>query len=106
MKSFYIKFALQFDRFPGIGTYIVTLTASQKAADQNWILIDGIADQFKGHGYCADNTYYIHAQESCKYLGNIKGTMHPNIKGHEIIANYIYLKLNKVLIPQLKPNPN
>ena len=84
----------------------LSLAMKETAIKYNWNFIDGIANAFKGHGYCANNSYYIHARESCLTQGNIKGTMHPNIKGHEIVGKKIYEILKKVLLPFKKPNTN
>ena len=74
------------------------------AADpaNRWILVDGIAEQFAGHGYCATadprrpgpatnrrGSYFNSAEQSCRNQGDFEGTMHPNEHGHEVFAERI-----------------
>jgi hypothetical protein len=72
------------------------------AADNGWILIDGIAEAFAGHGYCATadparpggaanrrGSYFVSAEQSCRNQGDFEGTMHPNEHGHEVYAERI-----------------
>ena len=66
-----------------------------------WHLVDVARDAgFEGHGYCADDTYFVGAAESCKKQGNFDGMMHPNAEGHAatafLLANSLReLTLNK-----------
>jgi hypothetical protein len=70
--------------------------------DNRWILIDAIAEQFAGHGYCATadpsrpgpatnrrGSYFNSAEQSCRNQGDFEGTMHPNEHGHEVFAERI-----------------
>jgi hypothetical protein len=70
--------------------------------DNRWILIDAIAEQFAGHGYCAtadpsrpgpatnrEGSYFNSAEQSCRNQGDFEGTMHPNEHGHEVFAERI-----------------
>ena len=74
------------------------------AADPSngWILVDGIAEQFAGHGYCATadprrpggpatrrGSYFNSAEQSCRNQGDLEGTMHPNVHGHAVFAERI-----------------
>jgi hypothetical protein len=74
------------------------------AADpaNGWILVDRIAEQFAGHGYCATadprrpggpanrrGSYFNSAEQSCRNQGDFEGTMHPNEHGHEVFAERI-----------------
>ena len=72
------------------------------AASNGWILIDGIAERFAGHGYCATadprrpgggtnrrGSYFVSAEQSCRDQGDFEGTMHPNEYGHEVYAERI-----------------
>jgi hypothetical protein len=74
------------------------------AADpaNGWILVDGITEQFAGHGYCATadparpgpatnrrGSYFNSAEQSCRNQGDFEGTMHPNDYGHEVFAERI-----------------
>jgi GDSL-like Lipase/Acylhydrolase family len=72
------------------------------AAANGWILVDGIAAAFAGHGYCATadprrpgeaanrrGSYFNSAEQSCRTQGDFEGTMHPNEHGHEVYAERI-----------------
>jgi hypothetical protein len=72
------------------------------AAANGWILVDGIAAAFAGHGYCATadprrpggtanrrGSYFVSAEQSCRNQGDFEGTMHPNEHGHEVYAERI-----------------
>jgi len=68
----------------------------RKAADDHkWILIDGIASRFAGHGYCADisdepvDPFFWSAEQSFSIQGDINGIMHPNLDGHGVYARQI-----------------
>jgi hypothetical protein len=68
------------------------------AAKHGWIFVDGIADAFKGHGYCAWKTgqdWVVSAHDSALVpaslwiQGDIRGTMHPNYAGQQMTADII-----------------
>jgi hypothetical protein len=72
------------------------------AAAKGWTLIDGIAERFAGHGYCATpdpdrpgeatnrrGSYFNSAEQSCRDQGDFEGTMHPNEYGHDVYAERI-----------------
>jgi hypothetical protein len=59
----------------------------------NWVYVDGIADAFLGHGYCAPDTYYVGAEESCQKQDDFQGMVHPNEKGNKIIGKAIFEKM-------------
>jgi len=58
-------------------------------AKHGWTLVDGIYEDFAGHGYCADDNYLVRLQESFLRQGNKEGTVHPNVRGHEKYADNI-----------------
>jgi PKD repeat protein len=58
-------------------------------AAHGWTLVDGIYEDFAGHGYCADDNYLVRLQESFLRQGNKEGTVHPNVKGHAAYADNI-----------------
>jgi hypothetical protein len=61
--------------------------AISKAAKRNgWIYVDGLARQFRGHGYCAGATWFRGFTESHNVQGDELGTAHPNIVGHRETA--------------------
>jgi hypothetical protein len=57
----------------------------------HWFFVSGIADGFKGRGYCTKDEVrcFVQAEESMILQGNTQGTVHPNIAGHHIIATHI-----------------
>lgn len=79
----------------GIELNLVIKTSAQK---YGWKYVDGINAAFIGHGYCtSDNvTYYTDASTSCKIQGDGDGTLHPNTRGYQIIAEKI---LEKIPLP-------
>lgn len=54
-----------------------------------WIYVDGIADPFHGHGYCARDHWFVTYPESWAGQGDDRGTMHPNRLGHQLYAQRI-----------------
>lgn len=68
------------------------------AREQGWILVDGIAESFSGHGLCAQEPYFISADESCRIQGDFEGTMHPNADGHKAYGACIRKSVNKYTI--------
>jgi hypothetical protein len=54
-----------------------------------WVFIDGIANRFHGHGYCAADGWFVTYPESWRRQGDDEGTMHPNRQGHLIYAQRI-----------------
>lgn len=54
-----------------------------------WIYVDGIAEPFHGHGYCAAAPWFITYPESWAQQGDERGTLHPNRQGHQLIARRI-----------------
>src|SRR6266545_1996546 len=61
----------------------------QKAAQFGWQVLDGIADRFGPHGYCAAAHWIVHYGESKRDQGDKFGTMHPNQQGHQAYADRI-----------------
>jgi hypothetical protein len=72
------------------------------ARRNGWTVVDGIAERFAGHGYCATadperpggsrnrrGTYFVSAEQSCRDQGDFEGMMHPNEYGHEVYAERI-----------------
>lgn len=65
----------------------------------NWVYVGEIAKGFAGHGYCmGKDSFFISAEGSIVVQGDTEGTMHPNAKGHAVIAE----KLSKQLRAGLK----
>lgn len=74
-----------------------------------WNYIDGIADEFAGHGYCADQSaepvdpYFWSAEQSFAIQGDIDGILHPNLTGHRIYQDHISRAVrNSTITPLLK----
>jgi lysophospholipase L1-like esterase len=68
------------------------------AKSHNWIYVGGIADEFQGHGYCmGKERFFVTAEESLVTQGDTEGTMHPNHKGHAVIARMVGIELRKEL---------
>jgi len=64
----------------------------------SWVYVGGIASKFAGRGYCSGkNRLFIQAEESMLIQGDTKGTMHPNGRGHDIIAEELAKALRKGL---------
>lgn len=53
----------------------------QAASDHGWTLVEGIADEFDGHGYCSRDSYYVTLQKSLFAQLDHLGIMHPNATG-------------------------
>lgn len=71
-------------------------TVEAAANDHNWTFVDGVVNGFRGRGYCeSDDRYFVTLSESRRSQGNIKGTMHPNRKGHRIYADRITAALQR-----------
>lgn len=75
-------------------------TIESAAKKYGWKYVTGINDAFSGHGYCAPETYYVGAEESCKNQDDVTGVAHPNKKGQKVIGDAIYKHL-KPLIDKL-----
>jgi hypothetical protein len=63
-----------------------------------WVFIDGIADQFHGHGYCASDPWFVTYPESWRRQGDDEGTMHPNQRGHGVYA----ARIREIVGPALR----
>lgn len=60
------------------------------AIAHGWTAVDGYADAFRTHGYPADNSWFRSVGESLRLQAGLVGAFHPNVKGHQVIANSIY----------------
>jgi hypothetical protein len=63
----------------------------KEATRLGWFYISGIAEAFKGRGYCTDETrrYFVTAKESLASQGDTEGTIHPNGAGSQAIGEAI-----------------
>jgi hypothetical protein len=69
-----------------------------KASEFGWKFIDGIEHGFDGHGYCAGQSYFVSAEDSCLNQGDFEGMLHPNKKGHEVTRDYVAQALTRELL--------
>ena len=66
------------------------------AADEfGWTFVEGIAEQFKRHGYSSGQSYFTFAEDSCLHQRDLQGTMHPNDDGAEKAAEVIRAALGR-----------
>ncbi len=63
--------------------------------DKGWTQVGGITQQFRAHGYCANDRWIRQYEESMEFQRDENGTMHPNQKGHDAYA--------KVLVARIRP---
>jgi hypothetical protein len=64
----------------------------QAAEGHEWFYVTNIANRFRGKGYCTDvwvKRAFIQAEESLGFQGDTEGTVHPNQRGHKIIAEEV-----------------
>lgn len=76
--------------------------AIEDAADpdnHDWTFVDGIAEGFRGHGYCRSRNerYFVTVSESCIRQGDFYGTMHPNQSGQRVYGDQIAAALRREL---------
>lgn len=74
------------------------------ANDHDWSLVDGIAANFRNHGYCAGGQRWVKTLlSSIRDLGGWayrhRGTLHPNGPGQEVIGNLVAADLEHDLYP-------
>lgn len=84
-------------------------TAIKTAAIRHgWVLVDGIAEEFGKHGYCAPVTYFVSAEKSFKTQGDWYGLLHPNAKGHDLYGRRISAKIQEIIqanVNNFRPRP-
>jgi lysophospholipase L1-like esterase len=78
------------------------------ARKYHWQYVLGVHALFSGHGYCTDaaQRWVVKLLESARVESGLKrvaGTLHPNAKGHEAIAQLIVAKLGPALFPGSPP---
>lgn len=79
------------------------LNAAVRAAAyrNHWNYVQGIAEAFKGHHYCASNPYFRGILDSFNLQGDVDGTLHPNFKGVQVVRNALLRDI--YLGPDLRP---
>jgi hypothetical protein len=89
----------------------------ESAAEHGWRVVEGVDEEFKGHGLCAGRQRFVTtARESVlghgvplggslldrqtfrELLGSYKGTLHPNPAGHRATAELIAPLLEGLLL--------
>jgi lysophospholipase L1-like esterase len=86
---------------------LVPLNAAiARAAGANgWNLVEGVAQIFRNHGYCAGEDAWVTtlsrsaAEQGGTLRGRFLGTLHPNQAGHEATATLIAAALERDLYP-------
>ena len=86
--------------------HLIELKASEFGKEKdNWHYIDTALD-FVGRRYCAADTLWVQATDSCEHQGDYDGTMHPNAQGHALRAIRLADALRKYTIkPARGPQP-
>jgi hypothetical protein len=71
------------------------------ATANSWNVITGVPAAFADHGYCASDAerWIVTFTESRAAQGNSYGSLHPNKKGHLVIATLAYRTLYRDLYP-------
>jgi len=70
---------------------------SAAATELGWTKVGGIESGFRRHGYCAEDSFFVSAQESCLNQGDFEGMLHPNGKGNRVAADCIARELAEAL---------
>lgn len=73
-------------------------TVQRAAAANGWTFVAGWPGEFATHGYCADDHWVVHYDESKARQGNNQGTMHPNEQGHAALAKLLVAAVTKDLV--------
>ncbi|MBO4206238.1 PKD domain-containing protein [Micromonospora echinofusca] len=79
------------------------------AGKHGWTFADGIADEFRPHGYCARDNWVVQIGQSLDSQDDEKGGFHPNVAGHEVygrrLAEEITAKLPAPVGDRTLPAP-
>lgn len=67
------------------------------AAKYGWTFVDGIAEQFAPHGYCANENWIVQIGQSFDGQGDENGGFHPNVAGHEVYGSGIAGRISAAL---------
>lgn len=73
------------------------------AEQRNWVLVDGLRSLTRGHGYCSDDPWFHTLKSSWETQKDLKGTAHPNRRGHEAMATAVETAVIQTL--DLSPAP-
>ena len=80
-------------------------TIRDAATRHGWVYIGGISSEFARHGYCANQSFWVGAEQSCKGQGDLNGMLHPNHKGHEVYRKRVLGALVDNFVRQERPGP-
>jgi hypothetical protein len=69
------------------------------AASDGWFHVDGVSEQFRRHGFCAQNRWVLTVTDSLVVQGAQQGTLHPNASGHAVYRDAILAKLEALKPP-------
>lgn len=87
-----------------VGSMLNPLNSAVRRAakDHGWRVVSGAQSEFKGHGYCTPGVerWIVTLTESYDRQGDTNGTVHPNERGHDQLADLVL----GVLRPHLYPN--
>jgi hypothetical protein len=75
------------------------------AAAHGWNLVSGIADAFRGHGYCSSDSWVVGLEESYASQDNKEGSFHPNRAGHQVYGRLLAASASAKLA-DLEPAPS
>jgi hypothetical protein len=62
-----------------------------------WVLVDHIDKDFETHGYCAEDTFFVGAEESFLKQGDWRGILHPNERGNQAYATRIAQTMRQLI---------
>ena len=80
------EMALYGTRLNGI---IRRATADFRGNSFRWNLVGPLSLLFGPHAYCADDTWFTPIEQSLAQQGNVDGTAHPNVTGHQGYAGLL-----------------
>jgi GDSL-like Lipase/Acylhydrolase family len=69
------------------------------AGEFGWTYVEGAAQRFQKHGYCARDSWIVPVTKSFLRQRNIVGTMHPNAQGHEVLSELIAHAVGPAMFP-------
>jgi hypothetical protein len=77
---------------------IQTIHDQEKAL--GWTVVKGIADAFRPHGYCSDESWLIRPRDSFRAQVFPIGTAHPTLAGQEAYRDLIADFLTRAFYPE------
>jgi hypothetical protein len=63
------------------------------ASKGGWNTVDGVANGFRTHGYCANDRWVRQLRDSLAMQGNMNGPLHPNEAGHLFTSQLVLAKM-------------